>query len=79
MRKLSMRTPKFGKQRMSSAVLEDIKFLKKYEFGGRVKNEAEMETVNRLASLGLMKKGVELKGEGAVTATVTSLGLKLIS
>ena len=69
---------KLGKRKrsMDPSLLEDERILKKYKIGRDVDDE-DLEKINELASIGLIKKGLSLE-RLKITAKTTELGLKFI-
>ena len=58
-------------------ILEDVEILKKYKDGEDIPSN-ELQKINELASIGLVKKGMSFK-RLKITAKTSELGLKLIS
>ena len=61
---------------MKSNISEDVRILNAYKEGKDI-SLADLEKIEELASIGLVKKGISLKRR-KVTAKTTALGLRLI-
>jgi hypothetical protein len=60
-----------------NSIIQDETILTYYKEGKDIRDD-DVEIVNELSSIGLMKKGISLKRK-VVTAKTSTLGLKLIS
>ena len=61
---------------MKSNISEDVRILNAYKEGKDI-SLTDLEKIEELASIGLVKKGISLKRR-KVTAKTTALGLRLI-
>ncbi len=61
---------------VNQSVREDIEFLKRYEVGKDIE-DSDIQKLDELASIGLIRKGISIKRR-RVTAKTTPLGLKLL-
>ena len=61
---------------VNQSVREDIEFLKRYEVGKDIE-DSDIQKLDELASVGLIRKGISIKRR-RVTAKTTPLGLKLL-
>jgi len=60
----------------SQTVKEDIEILRHYKVGKDIE-DSDIQKLNELASIGLIRKGISIKRR-RVTAKTTPLGLKLL-
>ena len=61
---------------MNTVILEDVETLRSYAKGMVIKKE-DSAKINKLARIGLIKKGIRLS-EGEETAKTSALGMRLI-
>lgn len=61
---------------VNQSIREDIEFLKRYEVGKDIE-DSDIQKLDELASIGLIRKGISIKRR-RVTAKTTPLGLKLL-
>jgi len=61
---------------VNQSIREDIEFLKRYEVGKDIE-DSDIQKLDELASVGLIRKGISIKRR-RVTAKTTPLGLKLL-
>jgi hypothetical protein len=61
---------------VNQSVREDIEILKRYEVGKDIE-DSDIQKLDELASIGLIRKGISIKRR-RVTAKTTPLGLKLL-